>query len=633
MRSKRAEVAALLGLVLVGLLALGAWRVLAPEAGHDDGAPRLAGAVAPPAPTRGPGGPARAGAEAHDGAPSGERVAAAPAPALEPEGATPASTFEDEELDPDQDAEADPLGAWIRRWLRDAARPPGESSFSFESDLPETVPAVEGVVRRRRDGAPVEGAEVTWAAPSARPTPPLEASFARAYTDAQGRFRLERSSSARVGPRLTLAIRVAAPGLAVATAWPGGATWLEVHLEPEASLEVRYPAVPDLRPRLVALDVPVGLQDALDAQAVAGDDRLVIAQIDVPEAGAPPPEEAVLTWARLPAGGYELAFGATRRRLRLAAGEARALRLEAPEARAFALEVTTPAGAPVDSLVLILREASGGPTVTPGEPPHLAQQILATDARGRLEGEARAGALGVTALVDATASPDLAWLRETGTPAVEVDLGVVPGHGEHRRALPEIGPFTLRLPPRPLADFVPLAQLVCRTPGHACTVVASIPDPTDGLVTGGAHAGRWAVLIDLAWLGDVELPGDVALLPPAQTLAVRWRVPAGLPREQALRGAAWLYPAWLEAQPPLRQGGAAWGASPRQRWGEAAVQFWADAHGRLAALPELGARTGARLPWYAPGRYVLAGWSDLGPLRVEVDLPAPGGLDVVLAPP
>jgi hypothetical protein len=68
------------------------------------------------------------------------------------------------------------------------------------------------------------------------------------------------------------------------------------------------------------------------------------------------------------------------------------------------------------------------------------------------------------------------------------------------------------------------------------------------------------------------------------------------------------------------------GARQAPDWAQA---FWADG-GRLAADPVLSAQSGGLFRFVGSGRYVLTGWTDRGPFRVEVDLPAPGGIDVVL---
>lgn len=107
--------------------------------------------------------------------------------------------------------------------------------------------------------------------------------------------------------------------------------------------------------------------------------------------------------------------------------------------------------------------------------------------------------------------------------------------------------------------------------------------------------------------------------------------------EHAVRGRAWLSPALLEGRPPP-----AWSKLPTV-WDSPDPQgdfrdaqarlFVADAHGRLAADPTLARASGGRMRFFAAGRYVLSGSSDLGTFRVEVELPAPGGVDVDLSQP
>ncbi len=537
---------------------------------------------------------------------------------------------------------ARPLSARIARWRRDVARPSNGGVLSFEDEPPPTLPPVRGVVRRRADRAPIGRAQVSWSrSPSWSGRSRDEA--ARTFTDASGRFELGRVDGDGFEV-LSCALDVTTPGYALASCFAGVGGELEVWLEEEATVEVTYVDDGTPVPRLEAVGGPPWLQESLDEQG--RDDGWSVRGGE--DAFAEVGEEDVRRWSSLPPGDYEVVAATTSVRITLRAGETRRLRVDPPARSALTLTVLTPAGQPAGRVDLRLTDERGR------------RSTVRTDAQGRFEGQALEGAYRVVASL--TTAP---WQPELGEPVgaaprfrfhfdeadpppgppdlappgsrefapTEVDLGTIPGPGDHRLILPRLARLELTLSAPDELDLLTSVDLLCLEPGHECLVVG---DVKDRVARGALHPGRYAVFDPPDLLGEVDLPAARALTITPQDLVVRWRPGVDLDPEQAVRGEAWLSPALLAGRPPP-----AWSTLPNV-WDSADPQgdfhdaqarlFMADAHGRLASDPALARAFGGRMTFYAPGRYVLEGWSDLGPFRVEVDLPAPGGIDVDLSP-
>jgi hypothetical protein len=534
------------------------------------------------------------------------------------------------------DAAARPLSARIARWRKHAARPDRGGGMTFEEELPPTLPPVRGVVRRRADRGPIGRARVSWSeSPSSDDESSDEGSGT--FTDATGRFELARTDDDgfEVGSG---AFSVTAGGFAPAACFAGVGGEVEVWLDEAAAVEVTHLEDGSPAPRLEAVGGAPWLQGFLDAQE-PDDGWPVWSDFDED------PAEAVSYWDFLPPGDYEVVGARTSLRLTLRAGETRRVRMDAPPRRPLVLTVLTPDQQPAAELDLRLTHERGR------------SKDVITDAQGRFEGQALEGTYRVTASL--SAAP---WQPELGDPVdesggfhfegadgegaqafaptssrefatTEVALGTIRGPGEHTLILPRLVRLELALSAPDELELPSRVDLLCLEPGHECLVTG---DVKDGVARGALHPGRYAVFAAPDLLGEVDLPAARTLAISPQELAVRWLPGIDLDPEHAVRGLVWLSPVLLEGRPPP-----AWSnlpspwdtADPRADFRAAqAHSFRADAHGRLAGDPFLARRSGGRLRFFASGRYVLEGRSDLGPFRVEVDLPAPGTLDVDLRP-
>lgn len=533
---------------------------------------------------------------------------------------------------------ARPLSARIRWWRKEAATPPSPGgSFTFltaEDDLPSTLPAVTGVVRGRADGAPVRGAQVTWARREGSRPPATR-------TDPEGRFTLERIR-AEDEWGLSCLLVVSAPGFAPLSCFPGVAPSLELWLERPGSIEVTYPVGLPVRLRAITFDPE--LQRLIDDAAPEPrpirerSDEPDAAQDDEPEGPDGPDDEwgedVALHWAALPLppGEYEVIGPTASVPVTVRAGETVRVRIEGPGARRLRLTILDPDRRPL--------AVGGDPLFSPGielrlesaSPFH--RDSVCTDERGRIELESLGGPYRVIAELD-----EVPWQPELPE-AVEadVDLGLVPGEGDHTLVLPRLATFELSCgcAEDERHGFAP--SLVCLEGDHRCGSEGRPWEAGTRALRNAAHPGRYALLESCDGLRELVLPTvDTCRSSIVQYVDIRWRPGVALGPEQAVRGRAWLYPAVLERRDgdlvdwpsthdlPLSGGttfeGDAYG-----------FDFWADGDGRLAADASLRSFSGRRADFVGAGRYVLAGWSDLGPFRVEVDLPAPGGIDVDLRP-
>lgn len=621
MRSRRALIPAAAALIAAGLLI---W-----PSGPVEPPPGTSPSTGPPSVAAPPSGALAEGSEARPNDPAPD---AAPG--------DPATRVDDDALEAEYAAR--PLSAWIALWRKQDSEPSGAGSFTINEVLPpEPLPAVEGLVLRDRDGSPVAGAVVAWCSRSDRGDPSaIQAGEAsRTRTDARGRFSLERMPSDDRGGPLSCLLRVEADDFATVRVFPGAGRELVVRLPESASLEVTYPdRTGGSEPRLLALDQDPGRSAVWDPDG-SGPDTLVGPAEVYPDDGSGEPAEPEVEqvrWEHLMPGDYRLFSAGGSQDLHLTAGERRQLRLDPAEQERLVVTVLGPGRRALPHLLLRLVALTGPGAREPAVPARVEEAV--TDADGRIGMLASGRAYRVAAELDRGNAPWVTWPAGEGSVGLVAHLGTVAAAGEQELSAPPLAPFALALHGLDLAQERPHVRLVCREPGHGCVARACL---SDGRAQGVVHEGRYAVFADGTYLGDVALPGSDGLPVVRQQVHVRWRAP-GLGLEQALRGRAWLRPAFLmelsalarRSQPGIRgrlgdlpcdMEDPLGGEDPPD-----AFTFWADAEGRLSEDPVAARHAGGWLSFVGAGRYVLAGWSDRGPFQVEVELPAPGGIDVVL---
>jgi len=171
----------------------------------------------------------------------------------------------------------------------------------------------------------------------------------------------------------------------------------------------------------------------------------------------------------------------------------------------------------------------------------------------------------------------------------------------------------LALPPRVEVEVqldsggldVPAALGLVAADGDPPDLLA-LPGPGSGQATsprryaGQASPGRWSVFLGPTYAGEVDLAEGTPATLTARPfdVTVRWRVPEALRDGEVLRGALAVVPLELARRPI--------GARFRE---DAAQPFDASRGGEQYHLQLL-----------APGRYLLAGSTDLGPFEREVEL-------------
>lgn len=184
---------------------------------------------------------------------------------------------------------------------------------------------------------------------------------------------------------------------------------------------------------------------------------------------------------------------------------------------------------------------------------------------------------------------------------------------------PGLAPLRLSPPPREILDLLlrgakevspgdELALVALDGPAALAVLTLEVGPDQGGTpvlrARGQALRGRHALLLDGTLAGELTLPATVPVslqLAPF-TVEVRWRVPSALGEAERLRGRLALLPAEL---PP----------AIAERLLAAARPF------------RVGPRSApAELTVYSPGRYRLAGESDLGPFAREVVLDRPASL-------
>jgi len=141
----------------------------------------------------------------------------------------------------------------------------------------------------------------------------------------------------------------------------------------------------------------------------------------------------------------------------------------------------------------------------------------------------------------------------------------------------------------------------------------ALPCKEAGVFTGRAPAGQYALFLNDTFAADVRLPEDAHAALDLRSLAVdlRLRVPDELGDEEVVRVRAAIVPAFIAASPILRR-----------------------MYGEETSRGFTAARSGPphRISLVAPGAYVLAGQSDLGPLEAPFTVRGSGDIEVDITP-